>query len=170
MKYRSAHSFHPWLLIAILAMGMGSCSNTDCPLNNVVMTYYTLYSSSTGSQTRLSDTLTVTTSAMTLLNRSVNQSAFSLPMSYAYAQDTLYFHFSNADASVTDTVMVSHTNQPHFVSLDCGTSIFHEITSVAWSARTATAQLPHAIDSIVVIRNQVNYDQSENIRIYLSGD
>lgn len=142
-----------------------SCSDTDCPLNNVVRCYYTLYSSEQGSSITYSDTISVYAANTTLLNKYANATSFNLPMSYALQADTLTFEFRTSYGVNTANVIVSHTNTAHFVSLDCPTSFFHTITDIKHSAETSHP----TIDSIVVIKPEVNYDLTENIRIYLSN-
>ena len=155
------------LTASFLLLG-ASCNSTDCPLNNLVRAYYVVYSSSNGKTTNIPDTLSILAADTTLLNRSVNTATFNLPMGYLNAQDTLYFQFRTATGGTTDTVVIAHTNTPHFVSLDCGTSVFHKITAISNSHRRPTAYCPTAIDSIVISKNTVNYDQTENFKVYIS--
>lgn len=155
-------------LLCLGTIGMLSCSDSDCPLSNVVRNNCTLYSSSTKASYNLPDVLTVCLSDSIVFNQGQNLNSFSLPMSYALDVDTLLFKFSNSDASCTDTVLLFHTNSPHFVSLDCAYSIFHEITGVQVLNGVISGQEIHSIDSVVINNSQVTYDQTENLKIYLS--
>lgn len=124
-----------------------SCSTIDCPLNNTVFANYKLQ----GPVTTLPDTLTISTTRMdgmdtVLINRQVNTDSFTLPVSYGQPEDVLYFHTGR----LRDTVWIEKTNQPHFESVDCGLNYFHTITGVRFTR--------HAIDSIVINHNEVNYD------------
>lgn len=168
MKFSTSRHFAPLVLLVGLLplLGLGSCSNTDCPLQNTVSCHYSIYSSATGSLLSLPDSLTVRAADTTLLNRIHGVSTFSLPMSYVRPADTLYFRFANASASRTDTVVISHTNTAHFVSLDCGTSYYHKITGANVKAASTSGSLC-TIDSIVVVNPDVTYDLSENLRLYL---
>ena len=51
-------------------------------------------------------------------------------MSYMREVDTFVVKIMGLEASSVDTIFVSHTNEPHFESVDCGMSMFHEIKGV----------------------------------------
>lgn len=159
-KYTSIHLLILWCAATLFA----SCSNTDCPLNNVVRCYYTIYSSQQGAPVTCNDTLSVYAADTTLLNKAVKFASFNLPMSYALSTDTLTFLFKSNQGINTTKVYVSHTNRAYFVSLDCPTTYFHNITDIKYT----TGNTAPTIDSIVIIKPEVNYERTENIRIYLS--
>ena len=52
-----------------------------------------------------------------------------------------------------DTIVVQKTNTPHFESVDCGVNYFHTITGIRYTR--------HALDSVVIHNNSVNYDVSQ---------
>lgn len=153
----------------MLAIGVTSCANIDCPLDNIVELTCNLYSAEQRQVLTLTDTLTVTAAGTdsVLLNRASAVSSISLPLRYAGAADTLLFHFSNAAGQRgLDTLFVEHTNQPHFENLDCPASIFHQITAVRWTSH-ALGVMPLTIDSVAVVRPLVDYEDLENLRIFL---
>lgn len=146
-------SFSTSLLIAV------SCSSIDCPLNNLVYTNWQMLDAD-GNAYVLADTLTISTnrtdgSDSVLINRDVNASAFSLPISYSQAEDIFFFEMKDSlgNEAVTDTVAVAKEDLPHFESVDCSPSFFHKITSVSHTR--------NAIDSIVINYPDVNYDTSK---------
>ena len=150
--------------IGVMAAAMAACSSVDCPVQNTVYTVYGLYKPD-GERDTLSDTLTIATTRRdgtdsVLLNRSVNTTQFDLPISYTDAEDTLFFTISDTLMNTTiDTVYVTKENYPHFESVDCNISFFHYITAVRHTS--------HAIDSIVLIYPDVNYDTSrKHFNIY----
>lgn len=146
-----------------------ACSNIDCPLDNVVELNCNLYSAEERTALTLSDTLTITACGTdsVLLNRAEGIKSLSLPMGYGTKVDTLLFHFSNAAGKrATDTLWVEHSNMPHFENLDCPASIFHQISAVKWTSH-ALRVMPLTIDSVAVVRPLVNYDNNENLRIFL---
>ena len=159
------------LLVVLLTsfLGLSSCTEVECPLDTVVVMTCGLYDASSHSQLTLYDTLTVNAVGATvpLLNRAVGKQSFGLSVSYQNDVDTLLFCFSNAvgDAA-TDTIFLAHTNAPHFESVDCPTSMFHQLTRVAWTRREPTGQL-RAIDSVAIVRSTVDYEDIENIRVFL---
>lgn len=86
-----------------------------------------------------------------------------LPISYQNHEDTLIFELKDTfNVLRRDTVWIAKTNQPHFESVDCNISYFHEITSVRWTNE--------AIDSIGINKKDVNYDAStEHFHIYFKA-
>ena len=136
-------------LLAGLAT-LAACSTIDCPLNNTVYANYVLR----GPVKPLPDVLTISTmisdgSDSVLINKQENTDSFSLPMSYNMPEDILVMQTNN----LFDTIKVEKTNTPHFESVDCGVNYFHTITTVTYTR--------HAIDSVVIHHNLVNYDASQ---------
>ncbi len=135
-----------------------ACSSIECPVQNTVATVYECNDT-------LKDTLTVKTVKKNrkdtiLLNKKINPIGFSLPISYQRDVDTLLFETTRL--AVTDTVWVEKTDMPHFESVDCGVSYFHELRSVR-----STKQ---GIDSVVIVNSNVNYDLSNaHILIYFKA-
>lgn len=85
-----------------------------------------------------------------------NVSELQLPMSYVHECDTIIFSYEN---SATDTLFVKHENIPFFVSMECGTAMYHRITDI-----THTTAF---IDSAVIVNDYINYDYNENVKLYL---
>lgn len=136
-----------------------SCSSIDCPLNNLVYTNWQLLGAD-GTEYILADTLTISTKRTdgndsVLINRDVNISSFSLPISYSQAEDVFFFETKDSlgNAAILDTVTVAKEDMPHFESVDCSASFFHELTGVSHTR--------NAIDSIVINYPAVNYDTSK---------
>lgn len=157
----------PAAVMAFLT-GSLSCSNIDCPLNNVARLVCGFYDTRTNGTFTLTDTITVTTAGTDsiLFNYGHNISSLKLPISYSHETDTLIVRIMGAEASSRDTIFISHTNEPHFESVDCGMLMFHTIKDVKWASGGA-AGLPR-IDSVTVASPKVNYDASENLRIYFA--
>lgn len=145
------------------------CSNINCPLDNVVMMQCNFYESETKRALTLHDVLDVmpANSDTVLINRITQVDHILLPLREGGDLDTLLLQFSNAaEQTATDTLFVSHTRQPHFESVDCPASVFHTITAVRATSHPLS-ELPLTIDSVSVVRSAVNYDDIENIRIFL---
>lgn len=139
-----------------VVLALTACSSVDCPLNNVVYAKYKLM----GDVTKLSDVLTITTVRVDgtdtiLLNQQQNADSFELPMSFGQTVDELCLTRDRQDGSEVrrDTIWIEKTNEPHFESVDCGVNYFHTITNVTYTR--------HAIDSVVIHHNFVNYDASQ---------
>ncbi len=144
-----------YLFVALLFVT--ACSGVDCPLDSLVYTQYQLLKAD-GQADTLNDTLTVTTTKASgrdsvLLNRLINSTEFSLPISYTSPQDVFYFYMTDSFGVVrSDIVTITKEDHPHFESIDCSPSYFHTITSVTYTNNN--------IDSIVIINPEVNYDTS----------
>lgn len=157
-------------LLCIASLAASACTNVDCPLDNIVEMTCGLYSAEDKASLKISDTLTVRaggTKDTILLNRAQNISSFALPLRHQAEEDTLLLRFSNAAGlAATDTLFVGHTNMPHFESVDCPSAMFHTLNCVRWTSHTLS-QMPLTIDSVSITRNAVNYENIENLRIYL---
>ena len=94
-------------------------------------------------------------------------SSLALPMAYAGQADTLVFHISSTEASRTDTLVLGHTNEAHFESIDCNSVIFHTITSLSLLRGTDVSGLTR-IDSVALVNPKVNYNEVTNINIFIS--
>lgn len=134
-----------------------ACSSIDCPVENVVATVYKLQKSD-GTADTLYDSLTVFTRRKNgtdtiLLDHIASTTQFQLPVGHTNPEDTFYFRVSNGSYSAQDVVYIKKENTPHFESVDCSISYFHKITGVRLGSH-------NAIDSISIIKTEVNYDLS----------
>lgn len=66
----------------------------------------------------------------------------------------------------THTLYVHHTNEMHFEALECPGSVFHTIEEATLSSNVSGTP-PFIIDSLRITRNQVDYNDVENIRLYM---
>lgn len=154
-----------WLLFLSLAF-IVSCSTVDCPVKNVVATYYNIYDSD-GDPLVLLDTLTIISKTKEgkdtiLLNRGIEISTFSLLISKSRPEDELYFHFYNEFGyDEKDTVWILKEDFPHFESIECKAEFFHKLTGVRYTK--------HGIDSLVIKNSNVDYDDKK-IHFYLYPD
>lgn len=161
-----------WLRVVAVVVALAlveSCTNIDCPLDNVVVMQCNLYAYETKEALTLSDTLNVAPAGRdtVLLNSAIGVSSFLIPLREGGERDTLLLHFSNERGQrATDTLFVDHTPKLHFESVDCPASVFHMIHAVR-STSHPLAQLPLTVDSVSLVRPIVNYDDIENVRIYL---
>ena len=133
-----------------------ACTSIDCPVSNVVATGYSLMKAD-GTPDSLKDTMYVLTflagdKDTVLFNAGIGLSTFSLPISYTCPEDTLFFVMRNNDYLAIDTVLVKKENHPHFESVDCTPTFFHQLTGVR--------STHHRIDTIVINHSQVDYESS----------
>lgn len=153
--------------ILFCTMGLSSCSGIDCPLDSVVVWTLRFFDSTLQEETKLPCSLTVNAEGTgTLYNKGQNIASMSLPMSLSMPTDTLYLNWSEGTYSSIDTLYVEHTNHAHFEAIDCPAAVFHDITTLRYLSSSVTFP-PITIDSIRIIRPQVDYKDVENIRIYL---
>lgn len=144
-----------------------ACSSVDCPVENIVATYYGIYGSD-GEADTLTDTLTIYTTMANgedsiVLNKGVDIASFSLPIGYTNEGDTFIFVRYNDYVTAYDSVVITKDNVPHFESVDCQIAYFHNITGVYWTSG--------GIDSIVIETSFVDYDSSkEHFKIYFKED
>jgi hypothetical protein len=151
----------------LTAFLVADCSSIDCPVENTVRTYYNICNSD-GSELKIDEGLSVTSKRRDgtdtlLLNMQTGISKFSLPVSYSHPEDILIFAYSSKLGDIVyarDTVWVKKDDIPHFESVDCNASFFHNITAVR--------STQHAIDSIRINNPSVTYDSSpEHFHLYL---
>ena len=154
------------LHVAFALLCVSACSESGCPLNNVVLAHYGFYSTygDTVRQVELQAELTVRAMGTDsiLLNKEKNPTGLNLPLSFFAEADTLIFDYMKEDTLIGhDTIIIAKTNQPHYESPDCPSAMFHVLGGVEFSR--------HAIDTIIITSPSVNYSQDENIRIVFAG-
>lgn len=155
------------LCVTLAVIVMGACSGEDCPINNTVlgkMAFYNAYGDAVAINGELTVSVVRQQGDTVVLNRKNNASEVLFPLSYAYEKDTLIFcYVINGNWVLYDSIYVSHENIPTLVSVDCGTAMFHTITSVS--------STHNVIDTLVLTSSKVNYDEHENIQvIYRTAD
>ena len=143
--------------ILLIIVSVGACSGEDCPINNTVQGKMAFYNA-LGDPVSYIGTLTVSVvrpqGDSVVLNQKTNASEVLFPLSYTYETDTLIFAYGDG---VYDSLYVSHANIPTLVSVDCGTAMFHTITSAS--------STHHWIDTLILKSPEVNYDERENIQV-----
>lgn len=158
-----------WTCAVSMLMLVSGCSNIECPLDNIVVMTCGLYTTDTHEHLKLQETLDVLPMGKdtVLLNCASNITDFMLPLRQAADADTFLLRFTGRTGQVsTDTLIVSHTNTPHYESIECPATVFHTLTDVKWKHQEGT-DFPLSIDSVALVRTVVNYDDVENLRIYL---
>lgn len=145
------------LLFFVIVVWLTACSTIDCPVENTVSVQYEIRDKA-GKELSITDSLSVISTRQdgdyVELNKLSNKSSFSIPISYSYPEDILFFCFKiiDNDSIIVDTVCIKKDDFPHFESVDCNASFFHEITDVRHTR--------HYIDSLVLLNKSVTYDQT----------
>ncbi len=152
-----------YIFIAVVLFA--SCSSLDCPMNSHVYANYGFYVDEE-TPVSLNGLLSVSVNKIdgndtTLLNKKSGAHSIQLPMSYTNPVDQLNFMLQLEDGTVlTDVVSVEKTNDPHFESVECGANFFHTLTGIS--------STNNFIDSVVIKKNKVNYDATqEHVYIYV---
>ncbi len=146
----------PFCLFILLLSA--ACSSIDCPVQNLVYTNYELHKADGTVDTLNTDTVWILSRRAdgtdTLLLNSLygsDATKFSLQISYTNPEDIFVLLLRDtAQHEYLDTFRIKKENYPHFESVDCQATYFHEIT--------ATSTTHHVIDSITINYPKVNYD------------
>lgn len=162
-------SHHLGVAALCASLGFSACTSINCPLDNIVVWTMAFYDSEEEVAVELPVLLSVDAEgAGNLYNMGTSLKSVALPMSMKAPTDTLYLRWQIAEDTpvVTDTLYIDHTNNPHFEAIDCPAAIFHTITDTRLAPHS-DATFPIIIDSVSIRRHQVDYNDVENIRLYL---
>ena len=146
-----------------------ACDNFSCPLNNTVESVYGFYAATrdeageliTGQSVSVGDTITIKALGRdtVLVNRLINKTGVSLPLSFFQDEDGFEFKFTDQESRTGyDTLWVVKSNLRHWDDPSCPVHMWHTITDVRFTR--------HLIDTLVITNPIVNYDGLENIQIY----
>ncbi len=149
------------LLLSFFILTLTGCSENDCSLGGRPSARFAFIDSRTNTRVSLFDSLTVTAlgTDSILLNRLKGIDHITLPLSYVGDTTTFVLHYSRF---LRDTIEVFHENYPHFISIDCGVSMFYHLKDV-----NNTSIL---IDSIRLVNSDINDNEKDNYRIYYTPD
>ena len=153
-------------ILLLFVIILSACDNGgDCKIYNTAY-YRTLFRSIdaiTGDEVPYTFTepldirLVVNGSDSLVINNMTSDTELALPMCYTQECDTLLLEFGTI---TTDTLFVEHTNIPYFISMDCGTGMYHNITGLRHTK--------NFIDSAAIIHPFINFDANENIKLYIA--
>ena len=151
----------------LMAIVIGACSGEDCPINNTVQGKMTFVSHLGDPVAIANATLSVSVvrpqGDSVILNKKQKAADVTFPLSYTHETDTFIFCYNFEGQVMYDSLYISHTNTPTLVSIDCGTAMFHHITSAS--------STQHLIDTLILKSSEVNYDERENIQVvYRTAD
>lgn len=148
-------------MIATLLTGIiQACSeDPDCSMTArgwLQCNFYTLNESGMAVNDTL-DSLTITAfgTDSVILNNQKEVRNLMLPLRYTVDSTVLVFKYSR---TMTDTVILYHTNTPYFLSMDCGYQMQQEVTGARFSR--------HKLDSIYISYNEAGIDGRENIKMF----
>ena len=147
-------------LATLLANIIQACSEEpDCSMTArgwLQCNFYTLSEDGRAVNDTL-DSLTITAfgTDSVILNNQKEVRNLMLPLRYTVDSTVLVFRYSRV---TTDTLILYHTNNPYFLSMDCGYQMQQEVTGARYSR--------HRLDSIYISYNEAGIDGRENIKIF----
>lgn len=156
-------------ILLFLCIIVCSCTEIECPMDNIVLMGAGLYDSETKQKQKISEYLSIAPEGKDtiLLNFAQHIDAFYLPLKHETGDNNFLLYFSDAYGNYSvDTLKIHQTAIPHLESLDCPSTFFHKINSVAWTSHPLS-EIPLTIDSVVISQPSVEYEDQENIKIYL---
>ncbi len=148
-------------LIAVLLL-LTSCSSTGCLENQSSLPLAGFYSSRTQEGIAI-DSLQVWgvgAPGDSMLVDGVARNTY-LPLRSSMEIASFCFHYDQKELSsplLNDTITLSYSSQPRFVSEECGAMYFYEIKTLHHTC--------HLIDSVVLVQPEVNNIDRETMRIY----
>lgn len=142
--------------LLLLTAALASCADdVDCSGVTRPMAKVRLCKADGSLDTIPNLTVTVLGSDSVLVNRDMNVTYLSLPLSYQKEESHWVLHYTE---ELSDTIHLTHTNTPYFLSPDCGYQMKQEIKSASCSQHLAVQ---------TEIKNaQILNDDAENLWIY----
>jgi hypothetical protein len=149
------------LLVVVMLLAAGCNDEEDCSLNGRPMMTCNLFAEDleTGQMVKVAlQELTITAAGTDsiILNKATNVSTLTLPL--RYTSDSTQLVFDYGEEFGTDTLIITQSNTPYFLSMDCGYQMKQSITGRAYTR--------HQIDSIHVAQPQIDIYGTENLQIY----
>lgn len=160
------------ILIGCLSViTFSSCSNIDCPLDNQVEMTLAFYDADSTKSMALSDTLSIygmnNGTEQLLYNRGISIKKLKLTLRAKVLTDTFLLRFTSPTQTATDTLWVNHESHPHFESIDCPASTFHNLRSIRWKGHSLHLLPLTTIDSVAISHPYVQYEDVENLKVFL---
>lgn len=149
------------LIIAcpIIGIMVSSCDDeSDCSIDGratLRATINTIVSNRVVNDTLDSLTITALYTDSIILNNATSVTEVFIPLRYTSDTTFLVLHFSRL---TRDTLTIRHTNNPKFISMDCGYEMKQAITSVSYTR--------HRLDSIHVTSSSTTTDGTKNLELY----
>lgn len=149
-------------LLAAFTLLTGCDEGYDCSLENIAydkIGFYSVSDDDIESKYHFPDPLTVSLMVngtdSIVVNHISDTNNLKLPMSYTSECDTIIFHYPE---NHTDTLFIGHENIPFYISMECGTVMYHKLTGIKHTY--------NFIDSVVIANDYIKFDYNENIKVY----
>jgi len=144
---------------SIIGAGVSSCAEeNNCALDgrptlNCYM--YKIVSNVVKKDTLDSLTVTAFGTDSIIINNQKKVRDILLPLRYTVDSTIFVLHYSK---TLTDTIIVRHTNTPKFISMDCGYQMQQSVTMVKYTQ--------HNLDSIYISNEEANTIKTENFKLF----
>lgn len=155
-------------LLSLVFLSIGCDNGGDCNINNVSYYRTMFYNAITDDDITdkeeqyqflepIDVILVVNGKDSLVVNHMTQATELALPMCYTQECDTVILRYSE---TTEDTMFVEHTNIPVFISMDCGTAMYHNITDIRHTNIF--------IDSVAIVHPFVDFNAHENIKLYIA--
>lgn len=166
MKHILKLLFFALIACCLLGVWATGCSESDCGMLSRPLLKLRFYSYEDKKEIKITDTLTILTTNSSnggdsiLINKERNVGIALIPFGYTQKETTYVFKYITEIATMTDTLWVKHTNREHFISMDCGISVFSHIDDITYTK--------HLIDSLAIMNPELDNNEKDNIHIFYS--
>lgn len=140
----------------VLITAINSCTSKACLEDTIPEVTTNIYLSSTG-KINSCDSIIVTAKSSardTIITVEKSVSVFTFTLDPSNTQSTLLFKLNN----VTDTVVITYTSSPYYISSACGYTFCQKISGI-----TCTDNI---IDSLTIVNKSITIDGKSNLRLY----
>lgn len=148
------------LLYPLIYTAVSCSEEADCSMNVRPTVQCYMYTLEPGTSYAVNDTLDSLTviaygTDSVIINNQKRVHDIILPLRYAVDSTQLIFKYSR---TMSDTVIIHHTNTPYFLSMDCGYQMQQTITGVRYTRSH--------LDSIYILNNEANIYGRENLKLF----
>ncbi len=143
------------LIIILISLFVYSCVSDGCYENTEAFMRVTLYETDS-QETMQMDSISVYGIGFpdSLIYNQAKLQALTLPLDPG--SDRCGYVISKG--LYTDTLTVSYTYRPHFISKGCGYTYLYDIKSVMFTG--------HSIDTVLIINSNIDLNEKENLRAF----
>lgn len=159
---------------SVLAFGISCSEENNCSMTGRPMINCTFYKARLEGSTKMEkdtlDSLTITSLETNeiILNNEKQVKGLTLPLRYTKDTTVFVLHYNYPKQNdLTDTIYVTHTNDPFFQSLECGYQMKQEIKNVKiGTVGNTLIKQKYQISSISVINKEAKTNEIQNLQIF----
>lgn len=150
-----------WMAVCGTLCAIWACSEEpDCSMTARPMLNANIYTvnveTGLGERDTLEQlTITALGTDSVIVNSLTQVRELSLPLRYTVDSTVFVLHY---DARTRDTIVLSHSNTPYFLSMDCGYQMQQALTGVGYTR--------NVLDSIYVSNSEIGIYGTENLQLF----